>query len=423
MGEKTKEEKMQRHILIVGSGGREYSLGLALSGENISLYFYPGNGATNRLGTNLIAKDFDELYSLIQSYGIDLVVVGPEAPLSEGIVDFLQNRGIKVFGPSQKASRLESSKAYMKDFAIKYKIPTAKYLQSTDKQKLKDFANTLQTPIVIKADGLCAGKGVIIAKNLQEAHQSIEQMEKFGEAGSCVVVEEYLDGYELSVFALCDGKDFVLLPAAQDHKRLLDGDNGPNTGGMGAYTPTPLCDEALLKKIADQIITPALRGCESEKHPFCGVLFAGIMVVEGEPILLEFNVRFGDPECEVLLPTLKTPLLQILDSCVEGRLKDLKYEVKDEFALGVVLASKDYPYSSSPKALIRLKEFDESLGHIAFAGVEEKEGELYASGGRVCVCVGRGESLRQARENAYKICECVEFEGMQYRKDIGFRAL
>lgn len=414
---------MQRHILIVGSGGREYALGLALSGENISLYFYEGNGATKTLGENLSARSFDELDEEIKKHQIDLVVIGPEAPLSEGLVDFLQERGVKVFGPSQRASRLESSKAYMKDFAMKYSIPTAKYLQSTDRQKLKDFAQTLKTPIVIKADGLCAGKGVIITNSLQEAYDTIEEMDKFGEAGSRIVVEEFLDGYELSVFALCDGKDFVLLPAAQDHKRLKDNDEGPNTGGMGAYTPTPLCSEALMQKISEKIIAPALKGCEMEGHPFCGVLFAGIMVVEDEPILLEFNVRFGDPECEVLLPTLKTPLLQILDCCVEGRLNELRYEVKDEFALGVVLASENYPFSSSKPALMKIKEFDENLGHIAFGGVEEREGGLYATGGRVCVCVGRGESLEKARENAYKICECVEFEGKQYRKDIGFRAL
>lgn len=414
---------MQRHILIIGNGGREYALGLALRGENISLYFYEGNGATEELGENLVAKDFNELYERIVERGIDLVVVGPEAPLSEGIVDFLQNRGVKVFGPSQSASRLESSKAYMKDFALRYKIPTAKYMQSSDKQKLKEFASTLQAPIVIKADGLCAGKGVVIAPSLQEAYREIEEMKRFGEAGEKIVVEEFLDGYELSVFALCDGKDFVLLPPAQDHKRLKDNDLGPNTGGMGAYTPTPLCDEALLEKIASKIIAPALKGCESENYPFCGVLFAGIMVVGGEPILLEFNVRFGDPECEVLLPTLKTPLLQILDSCVNGELKNLRYEVSDEFALGVVLASENYPYSSSTPEPITLKDFDSKLGHIAFGGVEKKEGKLYATGGRVCVCVGKGKSLIEARENAYKICECVEFRGKQYRKDIGFRAL
>lgn len=414
---------MQRHILIIGSGGREYALGLALKRENISLYFYEGNGATSYLGKNLVAKDFQELYEEIIKYGIDLVVVGPEAPLSEGIVDFLQERGVSVFGPTQKASMLESSKAYMKDFALKYGIPTARYLQSTNKEELKEFAKTLQVPIVIKADGLCAGKGVVIAQSLEETYQAIEEMEKFGSAGSRIVVEEYLDGYELSVFALCDGKDFVLLPPAQDHKRLKDRDEGPNTGGMGAYTPTPLCDEVLLEKIASKVIAPALEGCERENHRFCGVLFAGIMVVKGEPILLEFNVRFGDPECEVLLPTLKTPLLQILDCCVRGDLKNLKYEVSDEFALGVVLASKNYPYSSSSSALIKIKDFDESLGHIAFGGVESKDGELYATGGRVCVCVGRGKSLLEARENAYKICECVEFEGKQYRKDIGHRAL
>lgn len=414
---------MQRNILIVGNGAREYSLGLALRGENISLYFYRGNGATQKLGINLEAQDFQELYLQIQKHSIDLVIVGSEEPLSKGIVDFLQDRGVKVFGPSQRAARLESSKAYMKDFALKYNIPTARYLQSTDRKKLKDFARTLQSPIVIKADGLCAGKGVVIAQNLQEAEVAIEEMERFGEAGSCVVVEEFLDGYELSVFALCDGKDFVLLPAVQDHKRLRDNDEGPNTGGMGAYTPTPLCNQALMDKIADKIIAPALKGCESENHPFCGVLFAGIMVVNAEPILLEFNVRFGDPECEVLLPMLQTPLIEILDSCVQGKIKDLKYRLKDGFALGVVLASENYPFSSSTPTLMRIKEFDKSLGHIAFAGVEERDGELYATGGRVCVCVGSAKSLKEARENAYEICKCVEFEGKQYRKDIGFRAL
>ena len=414
---------MQRHILIIGSGGREYSLGLALSGENISLYFYPGNGATQNLGKNLIAKNFDELYGEISKHKIDLVVVGPEAPLNEGIVDFLAKKGVKVFGPNQKAAMLEGSKAYMKDFAIKYNIPTARYLQSTDKQSLKDFAKTLQTPIVIKADGLCAGKGVIIAQSLQEACECIDQMERFGEAGSRIVVEEFLDGYELSVFALCDGKDFVLLPVAQDHKRLKDNDDGPNTGGMGAYTPTPFCSEELMQKISSKIIAPALKGCESENHPFCGVLFAGIMVVKNEPILLEFNVRFGDPECEVLLPTLKTPLLEILDCCTRGELNDLKYECNGKFALGVVLASKEYPYKSSAPVKMSFKDFDSSLGHISFAGVMQQYGELYAIGGRVCVCVGIAQSLSQARENAYKICESVEFDGKQYRKDIGLRAL
>ncbi|WP_305862654.1 phosphoribosylamine--glycine ligase [Helicobacter cholecystus] len=414
---------MQRHILIIGNGGREYSLGLALSRENISLYFYPGNGATQKLGKNLSAKNFEQLYEQICKYQIDLVVVGMETPLIEGIVDFLEQKGVKVFGPSQRAAMLEGSKAYMKDFATKYNIPTARYFQSTDRQKLKDFVSTLQCPIVIKADGLCAGKGVIIAQSLQEAYEAIDEMKKFGEAGSRIVVEEFLEGYELSVFALCDGEDFVLLPVAQDHKRLNDHDDGPNTGGMGAYAPTPLCNEALMQKIISRIIAPTLRGCKSENHPFCGVLFAGIMVVRGEPILLEFNVRFGDPECEVLLPILQTPLLEILDCCVNTKLSSLQYRCNGKFALGVVLASKNYPYKSSMPVKINLKDFDPLLGHISFAGVEEKEDGLYAVGGRVCVCIGIAESLEQARENAYKICECVEFEGKQYRKDIGFKAL
>lgn len=420
---------MQRHILIVGNGAREYSLGMALKSDNVCLYFFPGNGGTRLLGENVDFNNNQQLIVWIKSHRISLVVIGPEAPLSDGLSDVLRKEGVCVFGPSKMSARLESSKAYMKDFASKYCIPTARYLQSSNQNELIAFASKLTAPIVIKADGLCAGKGVIIAQNHCEAQEAIISMlnGEFGESGKTIVVEEFLDGYELSVFALCDGKDFVILPVVQDHKRLLDKDLGPNTGGMGAYTPTPLCDENLMEKIKERIIRPALKGCDQEGHPFCGVLFAGIMVCEGEPYLLEFNVRFGDPECEVLLPTLQVSLLEILDCCVEGKIGQeeaiLSNAFGGKFALGVVLASKNYPYSSTPPAKIRIKDFDCSLGHISFGGVSEKNGELYASGGRICVCVGVGESLKEARENAYKICECVEFEGKQYRKDIGYRAL
>lgn len=414
---------MQRHILIVGSGGREYSLGLALGGENISLYFWNGNGATSKLGINLVAKNFEELYERIRENKIDLVVVGPEAPLTEGIVDYLKEKRVKVFGPSQKASMLEGSKAYMKDFAFKYNIPTARYLQSTDKQELIDFASKIKAPIVVKADGLCSGKGVVIAQSFDEACDAIKEMEKFGKSGNRIVVEEYLDGYELSVFALCDGNDFILFPIAQDHKRLKDTDIGPNTGGMGAYAPTPLCDDRLKEKIISKIIAPTLQGCQSEGHPFCGVLFAGIMVVNDEPFLLEFNVRFGDPECEVILPVIQASLLEILDSCTEGRLSQIQQPSEHGYALGVVLASRNYPYGLSEPEKITFKDFDQKLGHISFAGVEERDGELYATGGRICVCIGIGQTLSEARDHAYQICKCVEFEGKQYRKDIGFRAI
>ena len=284
---------------------------------------------------------------------------------------------------------------------------------------------------MVKADGLCGGKGVIIAQSYEEAKQSVKDMLSgisFGDAGKCVVVEEFLDGYELSVFALCDGKDFVMLPACQDHKRLLTGDKGPNTGGMGAYTPTPLCDENLMDKIKQRIIAPTLDSMSKNGTPFEGVLFGGIMVVEKdgelEPYLLEFNVRFGDPECEVLMPMLQTPLLDILVHCVEGRVKDLRYELKHQYAVAVVASSKDYPYTSSTPMPIKIQNFDKNLGHIIYAGVSvDSQGQLLASGGRVLLAVGIASSLKQARDNAYKILKNVFFEGMHFRDDIAYRAL
>ncbi|NPA73623.1 MAG: phosphoribosylamine--glycine ligase, partial [Epsilonproteobacteria bacterium] len=299
-------------ILIVGSGGREYSIGLALSKDkNVDkLYFSPGNGKSDEIGENIDIKDHSELAKFAKNHNIDLTIVGPEAPLTEGIVDIFEKEGLKIFGPSKDAAKLEGSKVFMKNFLSRFDIPTASYIETSDIEKAKSFIDTLSAPIVVKADGLCAGKGVIIAQSKDEAKEAALDMlsgKSFGEAGKKIIVEEFLDGYELSLFAICDGEDFKLLPAAQDHKRLLDGDKGPNTGGMGAYAPTPLIDEELYKKIEDRIVKPTLVGMNELGTPYKGVLFIGIMVVKGEPIVLEYNVRFGDPECEVLMPLLKTP--------------------------------------------------------------------------------------------------------------------
>jgi phosphoribosylamine--glycine ligase len=302
-------------ILILGSGAREYSIALALKKEQESheLFFAPGNGATHNLGTNLKIKQYSELVSFAKQNEIDFTIVGPEAPLVDGVVDIFENEGLVIFGPRKNAARLEGSKVFMKNFLKKYNIPTAKYIETSSKEEAIDFANRLSTPLVIKADGLCAGKGVIIATSHKEAKEAIEGMlsgESFGDAGKRVIVEEYLDGYELSVFAICDGKDYIILPAAQDHKRVGDGDTGPNTGGMGAYAPTPLVDDDIYDFVKKQIVEPTLDGMKKEDSEFKGVLFIGLMVVDKKPFVLEYNVRFGDPECEILMPLVTTPLSQ-----------------------------------------------------------------------------------------------------------------
>lgn len=424
--------KTSQKILIVGNGGREYAIGKAfLQDYRVSeVYFYPGNGGTSKLGENISTRSNEELIDFILSHQIDFVFIGGETPLVEGMSDILTQAKIKVFGPTQRAAQLEGSKAFMKDFVSSFNIPTARYLQTSDFVKGKEFITSLNPPIVIKADGLCAGKGVVISSTKEEAFVELENMlegKSFGDASKCVVIEEFLDGYELSVFAICDGEDCILLPAAQDHKRLLSGDMGPNTGGMGAYAPTPLCDETMMKKIQDCIILPTLKGMKERGMPFCGVLFAGIMVVEKQsvlhPYLLEFNVRFGDPECEILLPLLKTPLLDICYGVLEHRLGELKVEILDKYCVGVMIASQNYPYNSSEAKLITIGDFDKKIGHICFAGVSDKNGELFATGGRVMLCVGIGDSFENARKNAYSIVDKVHFEGMNYRDDIGFRAL
>lgn len=419
-------------ILIVGSGGREYSIGLSLSNDKAvdRLYFAPGNGATDVLGENIDIQDYKELADFAKQNNIDLTIVGPETPLVDGIVDIFQDKGLVIFGPNKAAARLEGSKVYMKNFLSKYSIPTARYIQTSSLQETSSFIQTLKTPIVVKADGLCAGKGVIIANSADEAKDAVANMlsgESFGEAGSRVIVEEYLDGYELSMFAICDGKDFILLPAAQDHKRLNDNDEGPNTGGMGAYAPAPLADDELYEKVKNKIIRPTLEGMNKEGTAFCGVLFIGIMVVDNEPITLEFNVRFGDPECEVLMPLMKTPASELFYKAAIGDLHNLHIEFEDKYAVGVVMASANYPYSSSVPAEIVIdkivhKEIRDNT-HISYAGVKKEDGVLYATGGRVLVCVGLGSSVKEARDRAYMLCGQIHFAGKKFRTDIAYQAL
>ncbi|WP_265606588.1 phosphoribosylamine--glycine ligase [Campylobacter jejuni] len=413
-------------IMILGSGAREYSIALALRrvDKNLEFYFAPGNGATESLGTNLNLKDPVVLATYAKEKGFDLCIVGSESFLAEGVVDIFKQQGLAIFGPSKAAAMLETSKSFMKSFLKKYRIKTAKFLNTNDIEKAKNFIYSLTPPIVVKADGLCAGKGVIIAKTHEEAIEETAKMlsgESFGDAGKIVVIEEFLDGYELSIFAVCDGNDFVLLPAAQDHKKLLDNDQGPNTGGMGAYAPSSLANESLLRKVQKDIILPTLAGMKKEGAEFCGVLFIGAMIVGNKPYVLEFNVRFGDPECEVLMPLIEDPLELIL-AATQRRLRHSKIKIKKEFAVGVVCASENYPYKSSPKSEITVNNIPEN-SHISYAGVSLEDGKLMADGGRVLVCVGTGKSIEEAQKNAYKLCDNVNFKGKQYRKDIAHQVL
>lgn len=420
-------------ILIIGSGGREYSIGLALKRDKSveKLYFAPGNGASDELGENIAISDFYKLADFVEANGIELTIVGPEAPLVEGIVDLFLERGLTIFGPTAKAAQLEGSKIFMKNFLARHQVPTAGYIETDSLEDAYGFINTLEVPIVVKADGLCGGKGVIIAQSHDEAKRAAGEMlsgNSFGDAGTKIVVEEFLDGYELSVFAICDGKDYVVLPAAQDHKRLLTNDEGPNTGGMGAYAPTPLVNDEIYRKLNERVIEPTLEGMKAEGMPFTGVLFIGVMVVKGEPIILEYNVRFGDPECEELMPLLKSPASELFYKAAIGDLGSAKIEFYDKYAVGVVMASKDYPYKSSEPAEIIIDDIIhndiESNAHISFAGVSRgEEGKLFATGGRVLVCVGIGDTIREAHDRAYLLCGQVHFIGKQCRTDIAYQVL
>ncbi|MGE0738077.1 phosphoribosylamine--glycine ligase [Sulfurimonas sp.] len=419
-------------ILIIGNGGREYSIARAILNEQEAheLFFMPGNGATSSLGTNLNIKDYNALAEFVKENGVGLTIVGPEAPLVDGVVDIFKAHGLVIFGPSKEAAQLEGSKVYMKNFLAKYNIPTARYIETDSIEKAFKFTETLSAPIVVKADGLCGGKGVIIALTHDEAKIAISEMlsgKSFGDAGRKVIVEEYLDGYELSMFAVCDGKDYILLPAAQDHKRLKDNDEGPNTGGMGAYAPTPLVDEELYQKVRERIIRPTLDGMQQEGAPFEGVLFIGIMVVKGEPITLEFNVRFGDPECEILMPLMTSSVSDMFYKAATKRLGEIKVEFSKQYAVGVVMASANYPYGNSTPAEIIVDdvyhEEIEAYTHISYAGVSRVDDKLYADGGRVLVCVGLGDTIKEARDRAYMRCGQVHFAGKKLRTDIAYQAL
>lgn len=422
-------------VLLVGSGGREHALAWALAqSDNCSaLYCAPGNAGIEQCAelVAIQAEDVDGLTTFAKDNEIDLVIIGPEAPLVLGLADRLHEAGIDVFGPSAKAAQLEGSKGFMKDICKKYEIPTAAYERFTDVAKAKKFIDDNAIPIVVKADGLAAGKGVIICETRQQAYMAVEEMlsgAAFGDAGHSVVIEEFMDGEELSYFALADGKTILPLTSAQDHKRAFDGDQGPNTGGMGAYSPAHMMTPDLEEKIIHRIIEPTVKAMADEGAPFTGVLFAGLMVVDGEPKLIEYNARFGDPECQTLIARLQGDLLQILQASAQGRLNDIKGQVSwsDQTAMCVVMAAKGYPGSYEKNTLIQgLSEAEEVENTIVFhAGTSKNEdGDIVNVGGRVLGITATGDNIGHARRLAYEAVERVNWPDGFCRHDIGHRAL
>ncbi len=421
-------------LLLVGSGGREHALAWALSKSPLcdALYVAPGNAGMEECCEcfDVAVDDFDGLVKLAKDKAVDLVVVGPEGPLVAGLADRMQEAGFKVFGPSTAAARLEGSKGFMKDICAKYDIPTARYGRFSDIEKAEKFIRDTGAPIVVKADGLAAGKGVIIAQTEEEAIAAVKEMlsgAAFGAAGAQVVIEEFMDGEELSYFALADGKTMLPLTSAQDHKRAFDGDEGPNTGGMGAYSPAHFMSAELEEKILHRIIQPTIKAMAAEGAPFTGVLYAGLMVMRGEPYLIEYNVRFGDPECQAMMMRLKGDLVEILNAGAEGRLDEIMGKVTwaDETALCVVMAANGYPGSYKKDTVIKGVEQADSDDAVVFhAGTKRREdGELVSIGGRVLGVTAMGKTVAEARDRAYDAVDKIDWPDGFCRRDIAWRAL
>lgn len=422
------------NILLVGSGGREHALAWRLAYSDLCerLYCAPGNAGIADIAecVDIAQTDIPALVNFSKENAIDYVVVGPEDPLVAGLADALQEQGIKVFGPNKAAARLEGSKAFTKDLCKKYNIPTGAYEQFTDVDQAKTYIRTQTPPIVVKADGLAAGKGVIIAQSHEEAGQAAEDMlsgNAFGEAGHVVVIEEFLDGEEVSFFALCDGKTVLPLTSAQDHKRVGDGDMGPNTGGMGAYSPAHIVDQDLYHKILNEVIQPTADAMVSEGCPFQGVFFAGLMIVEGEPKLIEYNVRFGDPECQTLMARLIDDLLELLLATTEQRLEEFvgKLNWSSNTALCVVMATNGYPGAYPKETVIKnIEQVDqEEKIKIFHAGtIRRDDGTLLSNGGRVLGVVSTAGDIIEAQSYAYKAIEKIDWPDGFCRKDIGWRA-
>ena len=419
------------NILVLGSGGREHAISWKISqSEKCSnLYIAPGNAGTGLVGNNLSVNinDFKEVKLNVIEKSIDLVIVGPEEPLVRGIVDFFKSddelKHVKIFGPSSEGSKLEGSKDFSKEFMFRNNIPCAKS-KTFNKNSLSEgisFLEKINPPYVLKADGLAAGKGVLILDDLEEAKTELSKMildEKFGDASKNVLIEEYLDGIEVSVFAITDGHNYIILPEAKDYKRIGEGDTGLNTGGMGAVSPVDFADKEFMKKVEDSVIRRTVNGIRKEKLDYKGFIFAGLMNVNGEPYVIEYNVRMGDPETQVVIPRIKNDLLNIFIKCLDEKINEVDLDIENNFTTTVILAADGYPESYKKGDDIRnLEEFSNSK--IFHAGTKKENNRILSNGGRVIACTGYGESLEDALKNSYKLADNISWDNKYFRKDIG----
>ena len=420
------------NILVLGSGGREHTFAWKISQSPLcnTLFVAPGNSGTASIATNLAVNvtDFEAIKNVVITNAINLVIVGPEDPLVQGIHDFFLKdevlKNVSVIGPQQAAAELEGSKEFAKEFMMRHHIPTAAY-QSFTKDNVEDgyaFLETLQPPYVLKADGLAAGKGVLILNNLEDAKRELKHMlvySKFGEASEKVVIEEFLDGIELSCFVLTDGKDYKMLPTAKDYKRIGEGDTGLNTGGMGAVSPVPFANETFLNKIENQIVKPTVDGLKKDNLPYVGFIFIGLIKVGDEPKVIEYNVRMGDPETEVVLPRLKTDLVEVFKAMANGTLADIEIEIDERAATTIMLVSGGYPEAYEKEKIISgLETITESIPF--HAGAQFNGDDIVTSGGRVMAITSFGDTYKEAIKKSYQTIENLSFDKMYYRKDIGF---
>jgi len=415
---------------IIGSGGREHAIchSLNKSKKIKKIYCFPGNAGTAEIAENidLNLENFNELKEFILKCNIDLIIVGPEKPLVEGIVDFLENNQIKVFGPNKFASQLEGSKIFTKKLCKKYNIPTAKFGIFKNFNDAQNFLKKIEYPTVVKADNLASGKGVYICTNFNEASNAVKEIfdGKFGEAEN-VLIEEFLEGEEMSYFIITDGKTISKFGTAQDHKRALEGDLGKNTGGMGAYSPSRLFNKELDEKIINKIINPTIKGIEDFGSKYKGFLYAGLMIVKDEPYLIEYNVRMGDPECQTIIPKLETDLLDIFVACCDEKLRDIQVKWVDQKSLCVVLCSKGYPETFEKNVVI--KNFNsinlDEKDYLFHAGTKKNNNQIFATGGRVLNFVSLSDNFYDAREKIHKNLESLNWENGYYRKDIGYKVI
>ena len=417
-------------ILVIGSGGREHALAWAIarSPRCDKLFVMPGNGGTSEIAENVPVDitDHQAVLAFALANQVDFVVIGPDAPAVAGLGDDVRAAGLLCFGPSKAAAQLEGSKAFTKQLCDEARVPTAAYGRFDNEGDALAYVHDQGAPIVIKADGLAAGKGVTVAMTIQEAADAVRDCFSgaFGESGSTVVVEEYLEGEEASIFALCDGESVVMLPSAQDHKRVWDGDRGPNTGGMGAYSPAPVMTPEVTARVENEIILPSIRRMAERGTPFTGVLFAGIMVTSKGPKLIEYNVRFGDPECQVLMLRLKSDALDLLEATARGTLKTAEPAFSDEVALTVVLAAKGYPVNPEKGSEIRgVNGQDDDKLMVFHAGTLHRDGKLIANGGRVLNVTALGRTVSEARDRAYAEVDRIDWPAGFCRRDIGWRAV